>query len=395
MDFLSYTVNPESDEPIMLIDRHIGYDPEDGMGIQGDMFQRELMYLDSLGKKRIQVWINSPGGIVLDGWNIYNAILRTTTKVDTVCIGMACSIAAVIFQAGRNRIMNDYGILMYHSPFGTDDTKALDAIHDSLVKMIEGRSGMSEVDVDRMLKRTTWIDAREALNLKLCDEIEASVDFNKKRAVPVAEADTATAKAFFKDTRKILNSIFNNSSSQKNSSDMKSIANKLNLNPEASEAGIMMEVDRIMNRNTSLEAKLDDVIEDKDKSMKAAKAELDEAKAKVKQLEDEMAKMKADAKAAKDAADAAETKNKENAAKEFVAEMVTGGKIKNDAEEIKKWEARAIRDLQDVKDILAVKTIEKKAETIENKNDPATSAKMTSVIAVTMGKLRNKLEKTA
>ena len=107
-----YTIDAESDEPIMLINKHIGYDESDGMGIDGAEFERELMTLDTMKKKRIQVWINSPGGMVLDGWSIYNSILKTKTKVDTYCVGIAASIAGVIFQAGRERNMADYGILM-------------------------------------------------------------------------------------------------------------------------------------------------------------------------------------------------------------------------------------------------------------------------------------------
>ena len=59
----------------MLINTHIGFDETDGMGVDGAQFQRELLYLDSLGKKRIQVWINSIGGSVMEGYNIELAIL--------------------------------------------------------------------------------------------------------------------------------------------------------------------------------------------------------------------------------------------------------------------------------------------------------------------------------
>src|SRR4051794_5419098 len=97
-EFWLYTVDPAADEPIMLIDKHIGFDEVEGSGIMGDIFQKELLALDGMGKSRIQVWINSPGGLVSDGYNIYNAILKSQTKVDTYCTGMAASIAGVIFQ---------------------------------------------------------------------------------------------------------------------------------------------------------------------------------------------------------------------------------------------------------------------------------------------------------
>jgi ATP-dependent protease ClpP protease subunit len=104
MDYFMYTVNVDSDEPIMLINKHIGYDEADGYGIMGDLFQAELLALDQMEKKRIQVWINSPGGSVMDGYNMYTAMLKTKTKVDTYCVGICASMAAVLFQAGRKRV---------------------------------------------------------------------------------------------------------------------------------------------------------------------------------------------------------------------------------------------------------------------------------------------------
>ena len=74
---LLYTQDSTADEPIMLINKHIGYSEKDGQGVDGSLFQEELLYLDSLGKKAIQVWINSPGGSVVDGYNI--CLLYTST----------------------------------------------------------------------------------------------------------------------------------------------------------------------------------------------------------------------------------------------------------------------------------------------------------------------------
>ena len=198
--YFFYTVDPNADEPIMLIDKHIGFDEADGFGIMGDAFQKELLALDAMDKKRIQVWINSPGGVVSDGYNIYNAILKSNTKVDTYCIGMAASIAGVIFQAGRNRIMVDYGWLMYHNPSGGSDMKGMEAITDSLAKMVSVRSSKTEDEVKAIMRKTTYIDAEEALAHGLCDKIESSSEQNKKRTVPVAN----DVKAFYRESSQIL-----------------------------------------------------------------------------------------------------------------------------------------------------------------------------------------------
>src|SRR5580693_4406944 len=136
-----YCTDTSAEEPIMLINKHIGFDEKDGQGIDGSLFQAELLALDRIGKKRIQVWINSPGGTVMDGYNIYNAILKSDTKVDTYCVGICASIAAVIFQAGRKRIMADYGLLMYHNPYGGTGGDELDAMRNSICTMIAVSTG--------------------------------------------------------------------------------------------------------------------------------------------------------------------------------------------------------------------------------------------------------------
>ena len=103
MEFI-YTVDPNSETPIMLINKHIGFYSELGMGVNGEQFMSEMLALDAMGKSLINVWINSTGGGVLAGSNIVSAILNTKCKVDTYNMGVCASIAAVIFQTGRKRI---------------------------------------------------------------------------------------------------------------------------------------------------------------------------------------------------------------------------------------------------------------------------------------------------
>ena len=185
----------------MFIDRHIGMDETDGMGVDGGQFLRELFELDAMGKSSIQVWIQSPGGVITDGMSIYNAILKTKTKVDTYCIGMAASIAAVIFQAGRKRIMSDYGLLMFHNPSG-GDKKSLDKFKSSILTMICERSGKAEDVISKMMDKTTWLTADEAIEAGLCDNIEHSSDSNKPRFSNTTDADLV-----WKESQVIFNNI--------------------------------------------------------------------------------------------------------------------------------------------------------------------------------------------
>ncbi len=187
MDFI-YTIDPESKNPRMVINKHIGCDmQDDGVGIDGAQFAAEILSLDSMGdKESITVFINSVGGSVIEGMSIYNSILECKTKVKTINSGIAASIAAVIFQAGEERIMYDYSCLMYHNPYsdsGNSDDDALKIVRESLIKMIHTRTGISEDRIGNMMNVTTWINADDSLAVGFCDSIKKSTNDNIKGIV--------------------------------------------------------------------------------------------------------------------------------------------------------------------------------------------------------------------
>lgn len=377
--YFQYTINPEADEPIMFIDKHIGFDEDDGYGIMGDCFQKELLMLDSMDKKRIQVWINSVGGIVMDGYNIYNAILKSKTKVDTYCFGMAASIAGVIFQAGRNRIMCDYGILMYHNPFGGDDD-SVKAMRDSITKMIATRSGMTEDEVAKIMARETFLDAEEALTLKLCDKIEASGDYNKKRLSP---SNSVEPKYYWREAGLITNKILES----KNPRKMKRVCNKLKLNEDATEDSILSEIGKIENRAEEMENSNKDKekqLADKKDELKKKGEEYDKLKKEHDDLKAEVDKMKKDTKDAADAAKAKAEAEETDKAKDKVMNYVKIGKIKNEAKAIEKWTKIAKENPEELDDLFGALPLNKVANKIELPTGGSGDGVPKSVIASTM-----------
>jgi ATP-dependent Clp endopeptidase proteolytic subunit ClpP len=370
-----YVVDYSSDEPIMLIDKWIGFDPDEGMGIQGDLFQRELLELDQAGKKRIQVWINSPGGIVTDGMNIYNAILATKTKVDTRCIGMAASIAGVIFQAGRTREINDYGFLMYHDPSGGDDDESLVMMRDSIVKMIAARSGMSTDAVAKMMKEETFLNAAEAVNLKLADAIIASGEVNIKRKSPAA----SNARAYWKEAVKITNNLFNSTSMN-----LSKITNKLSLNEAASEDNIISAITEIQNRATKAEKDKKDLEDKIDKLRK----DLEDKKAEHDKVKDELEKCKNDLEEMDKKAKAEEDKAKKEKAKNLIEGYRAVGKIKADA--VNKWIEKDLLDsIPGNAKAVRIETVDTGTQTGKSVYDK----EITGGVSFDMMKISNRLEK--
>lgn len=368
---MRYVIDPNVDQPIMLIDRHIGYDETDGYGIDGADFARELMILDGMGKTCINVWINSPGGIVLDGYNIYNAILKSKTKVNTVCVGIAASIAAVIFQAGRERIMCDYGILMYHNPFGSENTDALRAMRDSIVKMISARCGMTEDDTMAMMHREPFMNAQEAIDKKLCDRIEESADYNKKRMAPVAV--TNNAKGYYKEAGAVLNSILPTTKNDNYMPDFKKIANRLKLVDSANEDAIIDGIQAIENRATTAEAALVTV------------------RNQITTLEGERTTLTAQLTEFKNKQETAEKETKKVKAQALIAAAVKIGSIKNDADTIKKWEDKAEKDYDTVKDLLEDSPVNKQSNKIDVVSDVANKSILENQAAIEMTAIRNRM----
>ena len=227
-----YCLNPDSTEPIMIIDQMIGdcrQEGDFGSFLSGSDFARELIYMDQQGKKRIQVWINSQGGVVMDALSIINAILRTSTPVDTYCTGMACSSAALVFLAGKNRYIMDYAKLMFHGVSGGDnaDPVALQAYNDTVSSIIT-RAGIDKDTADQMLMRDTWISSTEAKAMNLATEVESSKSFNKKRL------STTDTTAFYKEASIIMNQLIINKTQK-----MNPIAKALGLADDATEQEIV------------------------------------------------------------------------------------------------------------------------------------------------------------
>lgn len=317
-----YTV-PESvdtDEPIMLINTHIGFTKDDGQGIDGALFQKELLALDNMGKKAIQIWINSPGGVVADAYNIYSAIQDSKTKVDTYGCGAVASSALWIFQAGRNRVMNDYAFQMMHNAKGgsPSDMRVLDA---SIATMLSAKSGKTEEQVSEMMNRTTWLSPEEAKDLGFCDEIRYSSDKNKKHG------NSKSINALWSSSNLILNSILKPKNKK-----MDKVNDKLGLNPEANDDSKVAAITAIENKMDSFRKGYND--------MKADYDEMCNKCANLQKQIDEMMQEKEEAK----------NEMMKEKAKNMVQPYVDRGTIKD--ETVPKWINMAIIDFDGTKSIL-------------------------------------------
>ena len=403
-----YTQDPDSNEPIMLINNYIGYDDNLGPGIMGDQFMRELMALDELGKKRIQIWINSPGGSVSDGYSIYGTMMKTKTPIDTYCLGMAASIAGVIFQGGRKRTMLDFSWLMYHNAYNESGKidNGLATICESIAIMIANKSGKNVDEIKKIMNRQTYILAEEALSSGFCDAIEDSAVLNAqyKPSIPknmyelARVKDIESQKYFFLTANKVINSIFKPNTM----TDLKRINNKLGLNQDASEDSTLDALNAIVNKAAKAEddkkkSEEDCTKAEEDKKAlkdKIAKMEDDKKKSEedLKALKDKLAKMEDDKKEEDDKRAKAEEDDKKDKAKNLIEGYVMQNILPNDPKMLENWKAKAFIDFDGIKALIESMPLNKKAprlpQTLNGQGKPLEG----SQAAIFMAQTRNKLQ---
>lgn len=142
--------------------------------------------LDQLGEvDEIDVYINSYGGSVAQGFAIYNMLKNHPAKVRTICNGFACSIASVIFLAGDERIMQGASLLMIHNPFtySCGNADELRKVADDLDKMAQvsidlycESTGLDAAIVKDMMDKETWMSASDALELGFATSVSIKND---------------------------------------------------------------------------------------------------------------------------------------------------------------------------------------------------------------------------
>jgi ATP-dependent protease ClpP protease subunit len=128
----------------------------------------------------ITVRINSLGGLVFDGFAIFNALKQSPRRVIVHIDGVAGSIASIIAMAGDEIIMAENAVMMIHKPsdgtYGVatelrSTADRLDMLQAQLVNIYAQRTGMSADELNPLLDAETWLTAAEALDLNFIDSI--------------------------------------------------------------------------------------------------------------------------------------------------------------------------------------------------------------------------------
>lgn len=143
----------------------------------------QMLFLESEDpEKDINLYINSPGGVVSAGLAIYDTMQYVKCDVATTCVGMAASMGAVLLTGGakgkRNLLPN--ARVMIHQPLGGVQGQASDIeieaqeiirIKNLLTSIIANHSNQSQEKVIEDSDRNKWMSAEEAKEYGLIDNI--------------------------------------------------------------------------------------------------------------------------------------------------------------------------------------------------------------------------------
>ena len=147
--------------------------------------QAQLLYLDSVDNgKDISIYINSPGGSVSAGLGIYDTMQFITSDVQTICTGMAASMAAVLLVAGQEgkRSALPHSRVMIHQPMGGAQGQASDIeitareiqkYKKELYNIIAEHSHQPFDKVWADSDRDYWMTAAEARDYGMIDQVLA------------------------------------------------------------------------------------------------------------------------------------------------------------------------------------------------------------------------------
>jgi len=166
----------------LMMDRIIflGY-PIDGQ--IANIVNAQLLFLESADPKRdIFLYINSPGGSVYDGLSIYDVMQYVKPDVNTICTGMAASMAAVLLAAGTRgkRAALPHARVMIHQPLGGVQGQASDIeivhaeiqkIKRELYEILAYHTGQPYEKIWKDADRDYWMRADEAQAYGLIDEV--------------------------------------------------------------------------------------------------------------------------------------------------------------------------------------------------------------------------------
>lgn len=143
----------------------------------------QMLFLESEDPdKDIHFYINSPGGLVTAGLAIYDTMQYIKPKVETLCMGQAASMAAILLAAGQKgkRFSLPHARIMLHQPMGGFQGQATDVeiqakeilrLREDLNLILVNHTGRPVEEIHRDTDRDFYMSGAQAKEYGLVDEV--------------------------------------------------------------------------------------------------------------------------------------------------------------------------------------------------------------------------------
>ncbi len=143
----------------------------------------QLLYLESDDSERdINLYINSPGGVIYSGLGVYDTMQYVSSPVATICVGLAASMGSVLLAAGEDgsRAALPNARVMIHQPLGGAEGQASDIeiqakeimwLKSRLYDILGHHTGKDVEKIEHDADRNYWMSAEQAAEYGLVDNV--------------------------------------------------------------------------------------------------------------------------------------------------------------------------------------------------------------------------------
>lgn len=153
----------------------------------------------------VVVWLNSPGGSVVVGSEIYTMLRAYNGKVRVIVDGLAASAASVIAMAGDEVVMSPTAYMMIHCAstvvYGNrqameQGVEMLEEVDKGIISAYQRKTGRSAEELQVMMERETWMNAARAKELGFCDRILFEEEEEDGAATQARTQEDAVTQAY-------------------------------------------------------------------------------------------------------------------------------------------------------------------------------------------------------
>ena len=153
----------------------------------------QLLFLEAEDPDRdINLYINSPGGVVSAGLAIYDTMQFIKPDVATICMGQAASMAALLLAAGAagKRSALPHSRIMIHQPLGGSQGQATDieiytkeilTLRTELNKILVRHTNQATLKIEKDTDRNFFMSAEEAKEYRIVDKVITKFETNKEK----------------------------------------------------------------------------------------------------------------------------------------------------------------------------------------------------------------------